>query len=490
MNWNGISLLKRVKGLFGKNDVKRAFGVEPAVTGNMTEQVGLWCAMYENSAPWLGGRTKSLNLPAAVASELARLVTLELKTKVAGSARADFLHAQYAPVADGLRRWVELGCAKGGLVMKPYVANGKIAVDYVQADCFVPTAFDSSGNITGAVFADQIKRGGRIFTRLEYHQLADGMYTVRNAAFSGGGKGALGAAVPLSSVAEWAGLETKTVMANIERPLFSYFRPPQANTADVYSPLGCSVYARAVDLIKEADRQYSRLLWEFESGERAVYVSDLAFKKGVDGKPILPDRRLYRTLAVDDAGRKMFEDWSPQFRDAGLQNGLNVLLRKIEYNCGLAYGTLSDVQDVDKTAEEIRSSKQRSYSTVCDLQKALKTALEELVGAMDVLCTLYGLCPEGDYAVSFEFDDSIVADRRAEFAEKQQLVAAGIMQPWEFRMWYFGETEEQAKAACVPLAAETGAPEDAGQPSGGMKENEAAPADGAQKQSTSENQTG
>ena len=32
-----------------------------------------------------------------------------------------------------------------------------------------------------------------------------------------------------------------------------------------------------------------------------------------------------------------------------------------------------------------------------------------------------------------------------EFKEKQQLVVAGIMQPWEFRAWYFGETEEEAK---------------------------------------------
>ena len=58
--------------------------------------------------------------------------------------------------------------------------------------------------------------------------------------------------------------------------------------------------------------------------------------------------------------------------------------------------------------------------------------------------------------MSFEFDDSIVADRQAEFAEKQQLVTAGIMQPWEFRMWYFGETEEQAKA----MTADTGNEED------------------------------
>ena len=52
----------------------------------------------------------------------------------------------------------------------------------------------------------------------------------------------------------------------------------------------------------------------------------------------------------------------------------------------------------------------------------------------------------GTYDISFEFDDSIVADRKAEFTEKQALVSAGIMAKWEFRMWYFGEDEETAKA--------------------------------------------
>ena len=132
-------------------------------------------------------------------------------------------------------------------------------------------------------------------------------------------------------------------------------------------------------------------------------------------------------------------------REQSFIEGLDRIFRQIEFNCGLAYGTLSDVQNSEKTAEEIRASKQRSYATVCDNQKALKNALDGLVYAMDVWCTLYNLAPFGEYEVSFEFDDSIVADRKTEFAEKQALLSLGIMQKWELRMWYFGENEETAK---------------------------------------------
>ena len=64
---------------------------------------------------------------------------------------------------------------------------------------------------------------------------------------------------------------------------------------------------------------------------------------------------------------------------------------------------------------------------------------------MDVWCSIYNLAPEGDYEISFDFDDSIIADRAREFSEKKQLVEMGIMLPWEFRMWYFGEEEDFAR---------------------------------------------
>ena len=204
-----------------------------------------------------------------------------------------------------------------------------------------------------------------------------------------------------------------------------------------------SVFARAVDLIKDADIQYSRLLWEFESGKRALFIDESAVTRDKFGRKIIPDTRLYRMLSTDDD--TLFKDWTPQIRQSELSEGLNRILRSIEFNTGLAYGTISDVQYSDKTAEEIRASKQRSYSTVTDIQGALKKVLSELVYIMNAWCSIYNLAPEGKYEISFDFDDSILADRALEFSEKKQLVEMGIMMPWEFRMWYFGEDENLAR---------------------------------------------
>ena len=57
-----------------------------------------------------------------------------------------------------------------GRSLKPYVSGDSILIDAVQADCFFPTAFDTSGRMTGAVFVEQIVRGNRIYTRAESHE--------------------------------------------------------------------------------------------------------------------------------------------------------------------------------------------------------------------------------------------------------------------------------------------------------------------------------
>ena len=139
--------------------------------------------------------------------------------------------------------------------------------------------------------------------------------------------------------------------------------------------------------------------------------------------------------------------FSPEIRDASFYNGWNHQQRSIEYDCNLANGTLSDPNNTDKTAEEIKASKQRSYSFVQSCQTALQRALEDLVDAMAFWCDIYSLRPAGAYHTSFVWDDSIVVDTEKERATDRADVAMGAMSLVEYRVKWYGETEEQARAA-------------------------------------------
>ena len=441
--WMGEVLLK----MSDPSSVMDDLRVGNVMSQRMTEALRTWSLMYVNQAPWLAEDVKSLNLPAAIAAEIARAVTIEMQVHISGSARADFLAGQMARAAGKLRLVTEYGAAKGGLMLKPYVSGDSIAVDFVQADQFYPLAFDANGEMTACVFADLKTIGQGIFTRLETHTLTSEGYQISNRVFKSTPRDVLGHLVPLASVPAWAELEEEAVIVHIARPLFAYFRMPFANNIDPASPLGVSCYARAVDLIEQADRQWSEFLWEFESAHRVLYTDPTAFQKDKSGLPILPNRRLYRTLdlngKIDSPG--LFQDWTPTIREVNLLNGLDAILKKIEFNCGLAQGSISDPGRAALTATEIRMSKQRTYATVVDIQKSLRDALEGLLYAMDVWATLGNLAPRGIYSSVYSFDDSIVADRDTQFAQDVQALGLGVMSKVEWRMRNYGEDEGTAR---------------------------------------------
>ena len=433
--------------MLNTSSVKQALNLNVAITPLMVEALQKWSLMYINQSPWVGGEIRSLNLPASIASELARAVTIEMGVQISGSARADFLTKQMNKVIDNLRQYTEYASAKGGLWFKPYIKGDQIAVDYVQADQGYPIAFDTNGNMTAAVFADQKTIGQYFYTRLEYHEMTPEGYVIKNMAYRSGTRDVLGAQIPLGTVDAWAELEPEAMITNIDRPLFAYFKMPFANNIDPTSPLGVSAYARAVDLIEQADRQWSDFLWEFESGKRALYTDTLAFGKTTDGKPVLPDKRLYRLLdlqgKLDAPG--LFEDWTPTLRETNILNGLDAILKKIEFNCGLAQGTISDPSSVALTATEIKMSRQRTFATITDTQKSLENALENLLYAMDVWCTLGNLAPRGTYTANYTFDDSIVSDYDSQFVQDTQALGLQVMSKIEFRMRNYGEDEATAK---------------------------------------------
>lgn len=445
----------RVKGAVFKllriGELESALQIKTVISSDMQQAIELWALMLQNRAPWRSKTVKSLNLPAAIAGELARLVLVEHKTEINGSSpRADYLRQEYAEFVKKLRPNLEFGLACGGVVFKPYVDGGRIVVDSVPAWRFYPTATNSRGEVTGAVFAEQVQKGKDWYTRLEQHELTDAGYIVTNKAYRSQSSTILGQQVDLTAVDEWASL---TASAEIrykdgsvpDKPLFAVFTVPFGNTIDPSSALGVSVYSRAVGLIAQADKQYSRILWEYEGSELAVDVSNEALLHK-DGKTYNPQlrERLFRGLDIVDGDKDLYKVFSPAIRDTSLFNGLDKLFKRIEFNCCLAYGTLSDPANTDKTAEEIRASKQRSYSAVTELQTALQGALEHLIWCMDFYASLYKLAPAGDYETGFCWGDGICEDTEREFARRKQLADSGYLKPEKLISWYFGVSEEEA----------------------------------------------
>lgn len=310
-----------------------------------------------------------------------------------------------------------------------------------QTDC-KPLQFDSAGNITSMVFSSQITKGDKRYTRLEVHTLEDTNYTIENKAYvtESYNSSMLGREISLFEVSEWADLEPRTVIENIEKPLFAYYKVPLTNNIDAKTCLGVSVYNKAIDSIRKADVQASRLDYEYESAERSIYA-DIDALRNQEGK----ERRskIVKTLNTGEDG--FYKEFSPTLRDEGFIRGLNKIKQEIEFQCNLAYGTISDPNTVDKTATEINASKQRSYASVSQMQNSLEKALKHLVYILDVYCDLYELAPAGEYEVSAEWDDSIIVDTESEQRIRLQETNLGLGSKLDYLMWRYGLTEEQAQ---------------------------------------------
>ena len=442
---NGIvNTVKRF--FFSQAVAEREFGASPAVSLTMEQHIGLWYAMMVNTPPWQNCDVKAVGLPAAICREVARPTLVEFTANITGSKRADYLNENFQTAKENFNRALELGLALGGVALKPYIYGDKMLVDVTGAAGFQPTKFDPSGHCIGGVFKDKpVKVNGTYYVRLESHELNGTTYTIKNKAYYSDSAGSVGADAQLTTIPEWADIEPEVAIENVDGPLFAYFKPPIANTADSNSMCGMSIYgdAATVELIKQADEQWERLRWEYKSSERKVLMD------GTSSTADMFNKRLFEIGPFSPDG-DFFQHIEPQIRDDAIYRGFQNTLRRVEFNIGLSYGDISDPQTIEKTATEIRSSKQRKYVLVSSIQAALAHTFDSLIYAMDVYASLYGLAPAGDYEATYDWGDSILDDQETkdkEFARNLQLVSADIMNAWELRAKYFNEDEATAKAA-------------------------------------------
>lgn len=452
--------------MIGKENIQNVLKVTPVVSDKMRTAIELWERMYKDEAPWLNENVHSLGLPSLIASEKARMATIEMEVKVTGeNARATFMKDTFQQVIDNIRDQLEYGVAFGGFVIKPYVVKGpndkyQIKFNYVKAGDFYPLSFSDDNKLTSAAFVDRIYRKDKVYSKFEVHSLENNTVVVTNRVFvadykpdATGTQSVLGEEIAITSVQEWSNLEPMVRIENVDTLLFAYWKAPGANTVDLDSPLGVSGFSRAIHLIQEADEQYSNLLWEFTGGQLAVDVDRTALNplRDANGKeklvlPKLQDRLFRRNLDLGEDD--MYNVFSPELRDKSILNGLNNILIHIEDACALSRGTISEITLSEaRTATELKILKQRAFAANQDIQNALQNVFVQVFRIMDIYCDLYEITEKGKYDVAYHWDDSILVDKDAERQVDMLDVERGLMSKVEYRMKWKGETKDQAIAA-------------------------------------------
>lgn len=436
-----------VKGVIQKvfgADIKTQFGADAIVSTEMTSAITLWMNIYRGLAPWRDDETRTINFAKAVCSETARLTTLALGINISGGARAEWLQSQVdqALYKKRLRKWIEYGAAGGTVIFKP---NGQ-GVDVITPDRFLVTAYDSNKNITGVVFQDTYTSGKDYYSKLEYHRFEGSLYSVSTKTFVSQSESTLGTEVPIEST-RWAGItpEVQITTADgngIQHMLFGVLTMPEANNIDIDSPMGMSIFAGAIEELKDLDIAYSRNSWEVDNSQSIELIDD-ALIEGSKGHKISLPRYVHNVFG--NGTDSFYQSIDRPLKTDIRKLGINQQLSFIGYKCGYSNGYfVFDEKTGMATATQVESDDRRTIQLIKDVRDQLQSALDDTIYAMNVFADLYGLAAGGTYTISYDFGD-ITYNEDEDRNRNYQLMLQGIIPRWHYLMKWEGFSEEEAR---------------------------------------------
>ena len=290
------------------------------------------------------------------------------------------------------------------------------------------------------------------YTLLERRFLdSQGHLTIRNRLYRSSVQADLGQPVPLTTLVRYEALpEEYTFPEPLGGLGLAWLKTPLKNCVDD-SQDGVSVYAPAVGLIRNIDRNEALLNGEFERGQSRIIASADLLRKGRDGRRRLEDKLF---VGIDDdpeaVGLTIF---SPELREKSFLARKQDYLRTAENIIGLKRGLLSEVEAAERTATEVTSSAGDYNLTIIDFQRMWEAAAREAVRICGILGPMYqvpGAHEADPEAVSIDWGNGILYDEDKTWADYLDMVARGLLKPEIALGWRFGmPAETKADLAAI-----------------------------------------
>lgn len=443
--------------------VQRWLGIAPRTTITEAQENTAFVADYESA--------DGLNLTAIIANRLSNIVVSDSTISVTGgnktetlpdgrtvnaidqNERSAYLDRAIQRVAAKLKLIVTRAFAIGGVVLKPAITNGELYTDILPQSRM--TIIEQTGEVvTAAAFeADTFTRGNCTYTRMEYHKLDNsGNYTIEQKALQNGRE------IAITSVPEWAAHAPTTTIKGINKMLFAFIKCPTDSRKDLNSIYGVPITYGNRKLADEIVDMLDVFHREFINKETFIGADSLVFEKDETGREMLPKSGLFKLFranaGMDD--KPFFEVFSPDIRDESMINSINFKLGLLEKAVGVNHGVLTDLEVADATATAIKRSTLDTFNVVETMRDNIETALEQLVYAFNVYADLQneyekqngainGSIPAGEYAISYDWDYSLIEDSTERFNQLLQSQGAGVVSPAETRAWVMNLSLDEAE---------------------------------------------
>ena len=326
----------------------------------------------------------------------------------------------------------------------PGNASG-IVLDYVTIENIYPLSWQN-GYISECAFSSEVTRGGKDYLYLQIHRREDNdNYVIENRIYRYDNE-----QLSDEQLVNVKGFENipPVVHTGSDRRQFVIDRPNIANNVNYLLPTGIAIYANAIDVLQGVDIAYDSYVNEFKLGKKRIMVRPSAAQY-LDGTPAFdPDDVVFYVMPEDTEDGAVVTPIDMTLRTAehntGIQDQLNILSSK----CGFGETYYRFDGGSVATATQVISENSTMFRTIKKHEIILEHALTELCRVLLRLGnTAMNAGLDENVEISIDFDDSIIEDKQTDFSRDMQLLSAGIMNDWEFRMKWMNEDEATAKAA-------------------------------------------
>lgn len=318
--------------------------------------------------------------------------------------------------------------ALGGGVIKVYLEDNVIRLNYINADRFFPTKWNNR-QITEGIFCNDYVQNGFYYKLFEYHTLqSDGVH-IYHVLRRSDSRSYLGQEVPVSEL--FPELDYEMVFKGVQKPLFCYFKPAVGNNMVFDLPLGLSVFANAIDTLKEVDIVFDSLEREFMLGKKRIIVPSELIKtlfddNGNEVRYFDINDEAFQALRCEEAEKLNIIDNTQNLRVTEHTDALKRLLDILGMQLGFSPGTLSfDSSSGVKTATEVAADEKDTLRTVQNNKNIITEVIENLA---DVIINLTQAAngSSKEYTVSVNWQDNIIGDDNTRIENNINLVQSGL----------------------------------------------------------------
>ncbi len=334
----------------------------------------------------------------------------------------------------------------GGDLTADISPDAALNFNYLSAEYIIPLTVDND-RITEAAFASETTEKGKKYLLLEIHTLDDNKnYVIEIHRFLAENEQLSECELPDNMI--------KKFSTGSPVPWFAVFMPNIENNVEDNNGLGVSIIHSSIDALKAVDLCFNNFCSDFYLGQKKIFMEKSLADFDEDGTEIAPDdvhQQLFTFISfppeqASGDGKKFIQEFNPALRVDDNTKGVQSALDYLSFKCGLGNKHYQFNGSTVVTATQYTGDKQDLIQNADKHYAAVEQFLISLVrSVIHIGKYLMGADIAENAEIDIDFDRSVIIDDTAERLQDLQEVRDGVKAPWEFRVKYYGETEEEAK---------------------------------------------